>query len=147
MPQAYKMPPNGYLQHKYVQDVGSERSVGIDAKVHGSGDAKGEVWREPGECDAHFADNFSSCASFQSLGVDFLLLPAYPEVLYLVQWDSHTCLCLLIPLFPKQFYWQGTAANNTSGLVRWLHLEFAWLRLVFLQHISGTACTRHFNGT
>jgi len=37
------MPPNGYLQHKYVQDVGSERSVGIDAKVHGSGDAKGEV--------------------------------------------------------------------------------------------------------
>lgn len=43
VPQAYKMLPNGYLQHKYVQDVGSERSVGIDAKVHGSGDAKGEV--------------------------------------------------------------------------------------------------------
>lgn len=43
VPQARQVLPNGCLQHKYVQDVGSERSVGIDAKVHGSGDAKGEV--------------------------------------------------------------------------------------------------------
>lgn len=43
VPQAHRVLPNGCLQHKYVQDVGSERSVGIDAKVHGSGDAKGEV--------------------------------------------------------------------------------------------------------
>lgn len=103
VPQAYKMLPNGYLQHKYVQDVGSERSVGIDAKVHGSGDAKGEVWREPGECDAHFADNFSSCASFQSLGVDFLLLAAYPGVVCAAQWGSPTHLLANVTasLFPQ----------------------------------------------
>jgi len=149
VPQADRMLPNGCLQHKYVQDVGSERSVGIDVKVHGSGDAKGEVWREPGECDAHFADNFSSGASFQSLGVD---CPAPTSVSWGFMFTAKrfsypSPLMSPVPYFETGFIFreqQLIISPDWSSSFIWGLVAGGWR---FLQYFPGTECSRRFAGT